>query len=70
MMLLNKDVHFKRTVGNKIGIVLEEDLFCPNCGEAVPRDTFLCGEEIKECICGAKVPEGQFMCMECGRKIE
>lgn len=24
----------------------------------------------KECICGAKVPEGQFMCMECGRKIE
>lgn len=24
----------------------------------------------KTCICGAKVPEGQFMCMECGRKIE
>lgn len=24
----------------------------------------------KECICGAKVPQGQFMCMECGRKIE
>ena len=23
----------------------------------------------KECICGAKVPEGQTMCMECGRKI-
>lgn len=24
---------------------------------------------MKECICGAKVPEGQTMCMECGRKI-
>ncbi len=25
---------------------------------------------MKQCICGAQVPEGQFMCMECGRKIE
>lgn len=25
---------------------------------------------MKECICGAKVPAGQFMCLECGRKIE
>lgn len=24
----------------------------------------------KTCICGAKVPEGQFMCLECGRKME
>lgn len=24
----------------------------------------------KTCICGAKVPEGQFMCMECGRKVD
>lgn len=24
---------------------------------------------MKECICGAKVSEGQTMCMECGRKI-
>lgn len=27
-------------------------------------------ENCRECICGAKIPEGQFMCMECGRKIE
>lgn len=27
-------------------------------------------ENARECICGAKIPEGQFMCMECGRKIE
>ena len=25
---------------------------------------------MKKCICGAKVPEGQTMCMECGRKIQ
>lgn len=78
-----------------------QDRFCPNCGEAVVRDTVtctcgtelektakfcnVCGKSIeeiinsqktaqapamKECICGAKVPAGQFMCMECGRKIE
>lgn len=77
------------------------DRFCPNCGEAVLRDTIICscGAEIKreskfcnicgrgmeeimsmqeeirkpvmkECICGAKVPAGQFMCLECGRKVE
>lgn len=78
-----------------------QDRFCPNCGEAVQRDTVICscGTEIKrdskfcntcgrsmeeilskqeeirrpamkECICGAKVPYGQFMCLECGRKVE
>ncbi len=40
-----------------------QERFCPNCGEAVERDTVTC-------TCGAKVPAGQFMCMECGRKIE
>lgn len=25
---------------------------------------------MKECVCGAKVPEGLMMCMECGRKIQ
>ncbi len=23
-----------------------------------------------QCICGAEVPEGKFMCMECGRRVE
>lgn len=27
-------------------------------------------EIMKQCICGAYIPEGTFMCMECGRKIE
>lgn len=27
-------------------------------------------QAMKECICGAKVPVGQFMCLECGRKVE
>lgn len=78
-----------------------QDRFCPNCGEAVARDTIICtcgtelskdvkfcsvcgkrmediikeqevskAPEMRECICGAKVPAGQFMCLECGRKIE
>lgn len=24
----------------------------------------------RECICGARIPEGQFMCMECGRRLD
>lgn len=53
------------------------DKFCPVCGTSVeelleeekkaalpPNEA-----EAKTCICGAKVEPGQFMCMECGRKL-
>ncbi len=48
--------------------------FCNSCGksmEAILKEQQVPGQQpIKECICGAKVPVGQFMCLECGRKIE
>ncbi len=62
------------TCGNRI----KNDLkFCPNCGKSVNEllengtaERQLPLMRYRECICGAMVPEGQFMCMECGRKIE
>ena len=62
--------------GNQIKKELK---FCPNCGKSVSGLLETGGQQpenagmqarYKECICGAKVPEGQFMCMECGRKVE
>lgn len=49
--------------------------FCSVCGkraEDILQEQEIAKEQPKtrECICGAKVPEGQFMCMECGRKLE
>ncbi len=54
--------------GNVVGKDMQ---FCPNCGKSV-KDLGQEGQKqnYKECICGAKVEEGQFMCMECGRKVE
>lgn len=51
--------------------------FCGTCGKPVEeiRSTqqtpqAMQAPAMKECICGAKVPVGQFMCLECGRKVE
>ena len=57
--------------------VMRTDKFCPGCGTSVEdlleeekRAVLLTNEaETKTCICGAKVEAGQFMCMECGRKL-
>jgi len=62
------------------GKIVKNDLkFCSYCGrnlqdlisnateQGAPNEP---GGQYRECICGARVPEGQFMCMECGRKIE
>ncbi len=54
--------------------------FCPYCGnklkgisgepvQMVEKKTAQKEEKFLECVCGAKVPVGQFMCMECGRKV-
>ncbi len=50
--------------------------FCPNCG--IPVEIAAAGQQAaaavmqeaaeQECICGAKIKPGQFMCMECGRR--
>lgn len=56
------------------------DKFCPVCGTSVEqllneeagKEAFATGAEKgveKICICGAKIAPGQFMCMECGRKV-
>ncbi|MDE7248021.1 MAG: hypothetical protein K2N43_09050, partial [Lachnospiraceae bacterium] len=49
--------------------------FCSICGKRAEdiqqeQQSAKKPPKTRECICGAKVPEGQFMCMECGRKIE
>lgn len=63
------------TVICSCGTELSKDAkFCHSCGKSM--ESILKGQEepekqiMKECICGAKVPAGQFMCLECGRKIE
>lgn len=57
------------------GTELEKDAkFCRSCGKSMEDILKSLEKEpepaMKECICGAKVPVGQFMCLECGRKIE
>lgn len=51
--------------------------FCGICGKPVEESAGTKQPQqamqvpvMKECICGAKVPVGQFMCLECGRKVE
>lgn len=61
------------------GKTIQGDMaFCPQCGKnlkqiGMNQTGTVAGtnsENYKVCICGAKVAEGQFMCMECGRKLE
>lgn len=57
------------------GAELEKDSkFCRSCGRSMEEILKLQEESkrppMKECICGAMVPVGQFMCLECGRKVE
>lgn len=69
----------KGTITCACGNEIKSDLkFCPNCGKSV-KELLEGGQQpgnagvqtrYRECICGAKVPEGQFMCMECGRRVE
>ena len=40
-----------------------QDRFCPNCGEAVPRDTVICQ-------CGAEVGRDTKFCSSCGKSME
>ena len=50
---------------------------CTNCGARLEGKMRFCGkcgapvkeEESRNCICGARIEPGQFMCMECGRKL-
>lgn len=58
--------------------VRKDMMFCPGCGRniqeltastAVPGNLAF-QQEFQECICGAKIPVGQKMCMECGRLTE
>lgn len=62
------------TVICSCGTEMQKDAkFCFSCGKSM--EDILSQQEVqrqpaKECICGAKVPAGQFMCLECGRKVE
>lgn len=58
------------------GKTVKSDMqFCSFCGRDLQMEkqraqSIAPQVRYRECICGAQVPEGQFMCMECGRKIE
>lgn len=57
------------------GAELKKDIkFCSSCGKSLEEILKIQEENkrppMKECICGNMVPDGQFMCLECGRKIE
>ena len=56
------------------GTVFDDDLgFCRSCGKSradVLKEQEQLHMPVKECICGAKIMPGQFMCLECGRKVE
>lgn len=41
----------------------EQDRFCPNCGEVVPRDTVVC-------FCGAEIQKNMKFCRSCGKSKE
>ena len=65
----------RNTVICTCGAELEKTAkFCNSCGKSMQE--ILKSQQtpnqppMKECICGAKVPAGQFMCFECGRKVE
>lgn len=65
----------RNTILCTCGTELEKDAkFCSSCGKSMEEILKSFEKEpepvMKECICGAKVPAGQFMCLECGRKIE
>lgn len=65
----------RETVLCTCGTELKKDTkFCPNCGKSLEELLKIQEENkrpsMKECICGNMVPDGQFMCLECGRKIE
>lgn len=65
----------RNTVLCTCGTELEKDAkFCSSCGKSMEEILKSLEKEpepaMKECICGAKVPIGQFMCLECGRKLE
>ena len=40
-----------------------QDRFCPNCGEAVPRDTILC-------TCGEEIKKDSKFCRTCGKSVD
>ena len=69
------EVIAKDTIVCTCGTELAKDTkFCNVCGKCIEEimNNQIPVKEVvmKECICGAKVPAGQFMCLECGRKIE
>lgn len=70
------EVVSRNTIICTCGVELSKDVkFCSACGKQIKdiiqeQESAKAPSKMLECICGAKVPEGQFMCMECGRKLE
>lgn len=59
--------------GNKIEILAENEMICPNCGKKTAKGKFCmeCGGAlVAKCAkCGAELPTGAKFCLECGEKI-
>lgn len=59
---VKRSIKFCQNCGTSVEILLREEQQRENLENAAM-------EEEKVCICGAKIGMGQFMCMECGRKV-
>lgn len=66
---IDKGVSFCQNCGRKVSELLAAPER-PQLTAAEPQTASAAGEiQEKECICGARIPAGQTMCMECGRVI-
>lgn len=72
-MALPVGAKFCFSCGEKIEIVLSNEIICPKCGMKTPKGKFCmeCGAPLEnKCPnCGADVPAGGKFCLECGQKL-
>lgn len=73
-ILCEKEEYEVLTADDVLFRLKKESKFCRVCGKSVEELQKMSSDEpqkpMKKCICGAMVPGGQFMCFECGRKVE
>lgn len=65
---VSKSTQFCGFCGNNIQQMLASNVG-QSAGGPVMMQPNVPPKPTRQCICGAQVPDGQFMCMECGRKI-
>lgn len=80
---LEKEIERRKNKNKHVCLYCRADLnpdskFCPQCGAAVlpannqmfPQAPSRIEPQGRECVCGAIIPPGSPICMECGRKAD